>query len=48
MTAKHILKLAKLGTYNSNHFFRVDKVHRARPIPLVRAGLAWNHACMPA
>ena len=25
VTAAHILKLAKLGGYNSNHFFRVDK-----------------------
>ena len=25
ITARHILKLAKLGAYNSVHFFRVDK-----------------------
>lgn len=25
VTTEHILKLAKLGGYNSNHFFRVDK-----------------------
>ena len=25
MTTAHILKLAKLGGYNGNHFFRVDK-----------------------
>lgn len=25
VTSDHILKLAKLGGYNSNHFFRVDK-----------------------
>ena len=25
VTARHILKLAKLGAYNSVHFFRVDK-----------------------
>lgn len=24
-TAAHILKLVKLGGYNGNHFFRVDK-----------------------
>lgn len=25
ITARHILKLAKLGTYNSVNFFRIDK-----------------------
>ena len=25
VTTAHILKLAKLGAYNGNHFFRVDK-----------------------
>ena len=25
VTAPHILRLAKLGAYNTNHFFRVDK-----------------------
>ena len=25
ITARHILKLAKLGAYNTVHFFRVDK-----------------------
>ncbi|BBN11873.1 hypothetical protein MPTK1_5g15470 [Marchantia polymorpha subsp. ruderalis] len=25
ITVKHILKLVKLGAYNSNHFFRVDR-----------------------
>mmetsp|Transcript_38702 Transcript_38702/g.98967 ORF Transcript_38702/g.98967 Transcript_38702/m.98967 type:complete len:258 (-) Transcript_38702:154-927(-) len=42
VTVKHILKLAQLGAYNSNHFFRVDKgfvaqigeVAHARLVPL--------------
>ena len=48
MTAKHILKLARLGTYNSNHFFRVDKVHSARHIHLICAGMTWGDCCITA
>jgi len=33
VTAPHIMRLAKLGAYNTNHFFRVDKgfVAQAQP-----------------
>ena len=33
VTVKHIIELGRLGAYNTNHFFRVDKgfVAQARP-----------------
>ena len=40
MTAAHILKLAKLGGYNSNHFFRVDKGFVAQTASIAGGRLA--------
>lgn len=40
MTTDHILKLAKLGGYNSNHFFRVDKGFVAQTASIMGGRLA--------
>lgn len=43
ITTAHILKLAKLGTYNSCHFFRIDQA-RLRPPSHARCSCAGNLA----
>ena len=45
VTSAHILRLARLGAYNSNHFFRVDKGFVAQAglfAQLVTSLVAWR------
>lgn len=46
VTVAHILELGRLGAYNTNHFFRVDKgfVAQARPGAAAAHAVGWGLA----
>ena len=47
VTVKHIIELGRLGAYNTNHFFRVDKgfVAQARRSGSAPHARVWRFAC---